>query len=523
MHTTIEEILQSTPRKKSYARYIALLLLLIATAGTYFTYTRGVLLAYNDATAHLNTARRIIDSLTPGFVQIGSVWLPLLHILELPFVANYFLWQSGLAGSIISGISFVVGGVFLYKLIAYVTKSFWAGLLGILVYASNVNLLYLQSTPMFEPLLIATAMGSIYFLARWSLEDDEKYLIFASFFTMLATLTRYDGWALFLTTAAFVFLRSLKKGKGWDGPVILYLSLAGFGIVLWLVYNWLIFGDPLFFSRGEFSAAAQQDVLYLHNALPTKNNLPLSITTYSLSTLLNIGAVTTGLGIWGLLSYLKNNSTSIRKYVPLLLLTPYVFNIATLYLGQSVIWLPMVPPYFTTYFNARYGVLMIPAVAFFAGYVSSKNILFKAIIILGTMAQIYLFMNPAVLPLFGRQIGVITLQDTVSSVNDDTKHASTFLHDHYKDGLILASSASSDAFIFRAGIPLKNFITEGSGHYWKESLKDPSVYPTWIVFFRDHTDRVGKEIYLSPKLTKNFTELYHDDTYRIWKRNTPEN
>ncbi len=508
---------------KWHERIILALLFLTSTVAIYFSYTTGVLLAYNDATAHLNTARRIIDSLTPGIVQIGSVWLPLLHLLELPFVANYTLWQTGLAGSIVSGISFIVGGIFLYKLLYYVTKSFWAGFFGVLVFATNVNMLYLQSTPMFEPLLIATAMGAVYYLARWSMEDDYKYLIFASICTMLATLTRYDGWALFLTTGAFVLLRSIKMRKSWDGPLILFLTMAGFGILLWLLYNWLIFGDPLFFSRGEFSAAAQQDVLFAHNALPTKHDLPLSIVTYSLSTLLNIGAITTALGVWGLLSFLKNNITSARKYVPLLLITPYVFNIATLYLGQSVIWLPMVPPFFTTYFNARYGVLMLPAIAFFSGYLASRNLFFKFVVIAATVAQVILFMNPAILPLFGREIGVITLQDTVSSVNADTKNASSYLHDHYNSGLILVSSASSDAFIFRAGIPLKHFITEGSGHYWKESLVSPAKYASWIVFFRDHTDRVGKEIYLSSELTKNFTEVYHDNTYRIWKKDISEN
>lgn len=508
---------------KWYERIVLALLFVTSLVAIYVSYTAGVLLAYNDATAHLNTARRIIDSLTPGIVQIGSVWLPLLHLLELPFVANYTLWQTGLAGSIVSGISFIVGGMFLYKLIYYLTKSFWGGLIGVIVFATNLNFLYLQTTPMFEPLLVATAMGAIYYLTRWSVEDNYTYLIFASFFTMLATLTRYDGWALFLTTAAFVFVRAIMRKKSWDGPLILYLTMAGFGILLWLLYNYLIFGDPLFFSRGEFSAAAQQDVLAAHNSLPTKHNLPLSFVTYSLSTLLNIGVFTTAIGIYGLLSYLKNNIMSFKKYVPLLLITPYIFNIATLYLGQSVIWLPMVAPYFSTYFNARYGVLMLPAIAFFGGYLASRNHFFKVVVILGCIAQVVLFMNPTILPLFGREIGIITLQDTVSSVNADTKNASSYLHDNYNAGLILASSASSDAFIFRAGIPLKHFITEGSGHYWKESLKDPAKYASWIVFFQDHTDRVGKEIYLSPQLKNNFTEVYHDNTYRIWKKNITAN
>jgi hypothetical protein len=92
------------------------------------------------------------------------------------------------------------------------------------------------------------------------------------------------------------------------------------------------------------------------------------------------------------------------------------------------------------------------------------------------------------------------------------------LHAHHQSGLILVSSASSDAFIFRAGIPLKNFITEGTGIYWKESLQDPGKHATWLVFFQDRTDRVGKAIPQDVVLEKSFERVYKDQTYQIWKK-----
>ena len=42
-------------------------------------FERGYVLYYGDAEAHLNIARRIVDSRTPGPEQIGTVWLPLPH------------------------------------------------------------------------------------------------------------------------------------------------------------------------------------------------------------------------------------------------------------------------------------------------------------------------------------------------------------------------------------------------------------------------------------------------------------
>ena len=62
-------------------------------------FTRGYVLLYGDAVAHLGIARRILDTRNPGLVQLGGVWLPLPHLLMLPFVQKMEWWQSGLAGA----------------------------------------------------------------------------------------------------------------------------------------------------------------------------------------------------------------------------------------------------------------------------------------------------------------------------------------------------------------------------------------------------------------------------------------
>ncbi len=484
------------------------------------SYRTGMLLAYNDATAHLNTARRIFDSLTPGFVQIGSVWLPLLHILEVPFVANDFLWQSGLAGSIVSAISFVLSALLIYKLVYFIAKDKLAACIGSLAFIFNANILYLQTTAMFEPLLLLTALATVYFLTKWAVNSKLQSLIIGAFFAMLATLTRYDGWALFLASSIFVALISHlgQKKKGKEGLLLIFLVLAGFGIVLWLLYNLMIFSDPLYFQHGEFSAAAQQAVLASRGQLPTSHNIILSLETYSLTTLLNLGFFGTMLMVLGILVFLTRNFRKVSNLGPLLLLVPFVFNIFALYFGQSVIWMPMLPPYFQTYFNARYGILMLPACAFFIGYlIANQKLWLKVIIVTLIIAQGFVFISPLVIPSLKGYTGMVTLKDTVSSVNQDTVFASSYLHDHYSGGLILVSTASSDSFIFRAGLHLNNYITEGTAPYWKESLINPSRYARWIVFFQNYTDRVGKSMKNSSILKKQFALVYTNKTYQIWK------
>src|ERR1035441_8585290 len=80
--------------------------LAVAIAISFFSFlyyfNKGYILIYGDASAHLDIARRVVDSLTPGLAQLSSVWLPLPHILMLPFIWNNYLWHTGIAGSIVS-------------------------------------------------------------------------------------------------------------------------------------------------------------------------------------------------------------------------------------------------------------------------------------------------------------------------------------------------------------------------------------------------------------------------------------
>src|SRR6202789_4451124 len=67
----------------------------MACAAWYFQRT-GATLYYGDAEAHLDIARRIVDSRTPGWNQIGTTWLPLPHLLMIPLVRNDWMWRTRL-------------------------------------------------------------------------------------------------------------------------------------------------------------------------------------------------------------------------------------------------------------------------------------------------------------------------------------------------------------------------------------------------------------------------------------------
>ena len=108
----------------------------ISLSALIFDYRQGALLFYGDAVAHINIARRIVDSRTPGLLQLGTVWLPLPHLLDIPFVVNDHLWQTGLGASIPSMVAYVIGTLGVFRLVRGLASR-RAAWIAALVYALN--------------------------------------------------------------------------------------------------------------------------------------------------------------------------------------------------------------------------------------------------------------------------------------------------------------------------------------------------------------------------------------------------
>src|SRR5687767_7094255 len=90
---------------------LAILAALTSLAGFFYFFNHDEVLLYGDAVAHINIARRVFDSQRPGFSQLGTVWLPLPHILSLPLVAWDWAWRSGAGPGVISMAAYVFGAL----------------------------------------------------------------------------------------------------------------------------------------------------------------------------------------------------------------------------------------------------------------------------------------------------------------------------------------------------------------------------------------------------------------------------
>jgi hypothetical protein len=142
---------------------LALIACCASVSAFLFYYRNAEALLYGDAIAHINIARRVFDSKTPGLLQLGTVWLPLPHLLMIPFLISTEMWRRGAGGSIPSMAAYVLGAVGIFRLVrsaltrakpalGAVRVAAW---MAALVFAFNPNLLYMQATAMGESLYLA--------------------------------------------------------------------------------------------------------------------------------------------------------------------------------------------------------------------------------------------------------------------------------------------------------------------------------------------------------------------------------
>lgn len=465
--------------------------------------SNGLGIAYNDARSHLDISRRVVENLTPGFAQLGSVWLPLPHLLATLTVWNDFMWHSGLAGALQSMIAYIATGLMIYNILRVFGVNLLGRIIGVLVFALNTNILYMQSTAMTELLLIGVMTAGVYELIMWHKENTMIRLVKSGFWIMLSTLIRYDGWFLLAFAFCLICYRTYRKHgyKTTEGTLVLFTTLAGFGIFLWLFWNLMIFKDPLYFAFGPYSAAAQQDQLEAAGVLHTKHNFLLSLQTYIYAMIYNSGLFTLVMGTAGMIfMWFDKNIKSPLRIASIALLAPFVFNIFALYFGHSVLFVQGLAG--NSWFNIRYGLMMVPALAIFIGYLVHrlKNIRFVLIGLL-CFVMVFTFANK----------DAVTIDDAVIGASGkNVSQVSGWLKQHAtnNDGFVLISVASHDAIIFSSGLPMKKFIHEGTGQYYTEATTHPEKWARWVVVrTNDNNDSTWKEIGHNPAFMKDYNRV----------------
>lgn len=476
-------------------------------------YTSGTSLAYNDARSHLDIGRRVVEGLKPGLAQLGSVWLPLPHLLMVPTIWSNFMWHSGLSGAIQSMGSYMFVSIVIFLFLRQLKVDIVPSIIGVLVFATNPNILYLQSTAMTELLLVMTMTVGVYEMMLWYKNEELLSLMKASFWIMLSTLIRYDGWFLLLSSTALLGLYVWRKYgfKTAQGMVIFFSVLAGFGVFLWFLWNLLIFKDPLYFAFGPYSAHAQQAQFEELGRLKTKGNLLYSLQIYFFAMVYNMGFFSIFFAFaGGILFWFDKKIPGGVRVAALALLAPFFFNILALFFGHSIISIAGMSA--GTWFNVRYGIMMLPAVAILIGYLVHRLRPLRYVII-----GLIIFIS--LISIINNDI--VTLEDGVYGGSGvDVSRASSWLRKNAYDetGYILISAASHDSIIFSSGLPMSRFIHEGTGKYWDYARKNPQIWARWIVMKGDDkTDKMFNTLKQTGQLYKYIRVVHYNyaDVYEL--------
>jgi cellulose synthase/poly-beta-1,6-N-acetylglucosamine synthase-like glycosyltransferase len=476
------------------------------TSCWYFLQQHQILL-YEDSVSHVRIARRVFDNIIPGVSQLGGVWLPFPHVLMLPFAWNDYLWRSGLAGSFSSMFCYLVAAIYLFRSACRLTHSKSASFVGTLLFICNPNVLYLQSTPLSELVCVATTVIACYYFLAWVQEDHLKHLVGMAAGTFLASLSRYDGWGLFLVFCVLLVVAARMKGQSWrkiEGILLIFSSLGCLGILLWLLWDATIMGDPLYWHHYLFGGNAADARFY------TYHNLWQSISVYTILSMSTVGPLLFILAVTGFITFVLRQRLTTDMIGGMAFLTPFLFYILILFAGEDTIYLPGVGPAGTLHamWNVRFGAETVAPVALFLALLvklwSPRNwrslwgvlqpTLFVGSILVQTVLVAY--------------SGIVSLQDGLYGISCLRKEPITiYLAQHYAGGKILEDLNDFRINEADIGINLKDTIYEGSGPLWKQALQDQGATVDWIIVqSKLQNDPIAMHIHLkSPVFLAHFS------------------
>jgi len=470
-------------------------------------YTQGAILLYGDAVAHIHIARRVFDSITPGPLRLGTVWLPLPHILMIPFLVSDWMWRTGVGGSVVSMIAYVAGTVGVFRLVCARTSSA-AGWLAAAIYALNPNLIYLQATAMTESLYLALFIWAVVFLDETvrpcepeQIPERARSLERAAILIAAAMLTRYDGWWLAGCTLAATFFLAvfmlLKRSsaareffsglhyqplrRGLRNAVLLLAAIPA----LWLAYNHREYGNPLEFATGPYSARAiEQRTDAPDWRHPGDGNPRVAALYFLKSAELNLG---NGRWQWPLLAaalvaLLISFAAGRRFAVWWLFWLPLPFYPLSIAYASVPLYVPVWRPFAS--YNVRYGLELLPAVAVFVAVAfetlrrASRRFAWQAAVAVAAIAV-----------LAGSYISVwratpISIQEAIANSRTRIPYERALadaLRRLPRSARLLMYTGAHPGALQRADIPLRRVVNESNHPQWEQALHDPAGQVDYLI------------------------------------------
>jgi hypothetical protein len=503
---------------------------LVSVVAFLIYFRNGDILLFGDAVAHITIARRVFDSRTPGLLQLGTVWLPLPHLLMIPFLFSNAAWQTGLGGSLPSMAAYVLAVLGVFRLtrgarLGRGTTWMAAGMFGL-----NPNLLYLQATAMTETLYVALFVWSLVHFGEFVREsgagqssDRAKRSLWKCGGCLLgACLTRYDGWLVAGVLGTLVVVLALMR-RWFEWKLVgLFLLLVWGGPLLWLAYNGVVYKNALEFANGPYSAKAIEKKTAAPGfpPHPGSGNVVVAGEYFLKAGQLNVaeenwGRWWLGLALVGSAAvfFVRRDAGETRKknggpecvpHLLLLLWLPLPFYMLSVAYGGVPVFIPVWWPF--SLYNVRYGVELLPALAvlaaagvLWAASLASSKPMRQAVAVAGVACAAASYAGVwRAQPVSYREAWVnsrtrIQLERAVAEQLRRLPGQAT----------LLMYSGEHAGALQDAGIPLVRTINEGNHRawmqpsdpegLWERALANPEKYADFAVAFEG--DPVWKALY----------------------------
>ena len=477
-----------------------------------WSWRNHALLNWGDAVAHLHIARRVFDSHQPRLSQLGSVWLPLPHVLMIPFVQVYSWWANGIAGAIPSALAYIAACAGIYRLARRWLKPAPAAI-ALTFFAINPNLLYLQTTAMTEPLFLCEMIWIVVGLVEWrtALDEDpsksDRLLVWIAVALVAAIYTRYDGWVIALLAWSSIGLVLLKHGRLRSRTFWLASAFVVAAPITWFIYNAAAFGDWLEFARGPYSAKAIELRTASHGAGPPHpgwHNPWVSLLFFMKASEMDATAVAWGNTLLALsaLGTLGAWIAARRRAFTwaLLLWLPVPFYAYSVAYSSVPIFLPAWWPH--SWYNTRYGMELLPALTLGVGFIAS----FVIAAVRDFKPQWAKYAAAVLFALAALNAWKVLPEHPLAYV-EGTKNIEA--HRPYQQEIppalrallarrpgatILMETSVDPEIVALTGIPLRQTINEADLEIWHTALKAPARYAAIVLAFdSDAVDRAVKK------------------------------
>jgi hypothetical protein len=248
-------------------RWVEQLLLFVVAAGVYFyvgyqTVVEDGVVVF-DALDRLTRAYMVWHNEPPKLAAIGFVFPPLTTMVFLPFTIIKPLATSLVALPLTSAI---FGGSMVVAMNRLFARCSMPGLqrwIMLAVFGLNPLIVFYAGNGMSELAYLALLAFSLYCFASWVLTTQPRFLVGAAMAFSLLVLLRYSFGIWALVVAVLLAIGLGRRGAEPDereGTLITFLAPLVYALGVWILFNWLIVGDPLRWlsSSGAFAVNAPQ-------------------------------------------------------------------------------------------------------------------------------------------------------------------------------------------------------------------------------------------------------------------------